>query len=223
MPITTQPLVLRTDEEVYAFLDEAKTIGRQAQLLLSSVPNVSSDAAEDMLKKMMMVRDTLTDAQLDRLSPRAKTKLMKTVDSYILHIHNFVVDALSDDDTNEPAVVHTGNRGRPCRADIDIKRAIVLHNMGNSWTEVAKVMGTTRQTLYNRFQRLPLGDRPPPRRSTDISDPDLDAQVAIVKINHPNIGAKIVCAHLEGREVHVPRACVLASLRRVDPVGVVQR
>ena len=56
-----------------------------------------------------------------------------------------------------------------------------------------------------------------------LDDEALNAQVALITNDHPNIGFKSVQGHLLSRGGRVPEYRVRDSLRRVDPAGVLFR
>ena len=108
-------------------------------------------------------------------------------------------------------------RGRP-KYDLDLDRALELHDMELSWDQVAKAMGVTRQTLYNQ---LNASGRSTARRPfTNIGDDDLDLLIAEISDHHPLAGSVIVRGHLEAIGVHVPLNDIKDSLRRVNAIGV---
>ena len=110
-----------------------------------------------------------------------------------------------------------GGRGHP-KYDLDLDRALELHDMELSWEQVAKAMGVTWQMLYNQLNAS--GCSTAWRAFTSISNDDLDVLVAEISDHHPLVGSVIVWGHLEARGVHVPLNDIKDSLRWVNAIGV---
>ncbi|KAI5885431.1 uncharacterized protein SCHCODRAFT_02557851, partial [Schizophyllum commune H4-8] len=115
---------------------------------------------------------------------------------------------------------YTGKRGRP-RYILNLERAIALHDLGNSWEDVATAMGVARSTLYEHMDRAGLSSAR--RDFTAISNEELDELVTEFSRLHPFSGSAILMGDLEARGIHLPRARVQESLRRVDAIGVLVR
>ncbi|KAF7372481.1 Integrase catalytic domain-containing protein [Mycena venus] len=96
-----------------------------------------------------------------------------------------------------------------------------LHDMGNSWDAIAEAMGVAKRTLYYHLERAELSTERRP--FTEISDDDLDENVAAISIKHPLAGSAIVMGHLEAIGIHLPSERVQESLWRVDGIGVIVR
>ena len=90
--------------------------------------------------------------------------------------------------------------------------------MGNSWEDIAQTLGVDRKTIYNRLKAA--GIHSTRRTFPIISDEDLDEIITEFNNQHPFRGSTIVQAHRETRGIHLPRARVQDSLRRIDPIGV---
>ena len=60
-------------------------------------------------------------------------------------------------------------------------------------------------------------------RYTEISDADLDIVIEEIKRNHHNDGERLLIGHLAAQGIIVARACVRASIHRVDPVNTALR
>ncbi len=116
--------------------------------------------------------------------------------------------------------IHTGRAGRP-RYALDLPRAILLHDLGNTWDSVADAVGVCKKTLYNHLDLAGLS--PAKREHTQIADDDLDDIVAEISLMHPFSGSSMVMGLLESRKIHIPRKRVQDSIRRVDAIGVLVR
>ncbi|KAK7015753.1 Integrase catalytic domain-containing protein [Favolaschia claudopus] len=116
--------------------------------------------------------------------------------------------------------LRTGRPGRPSYV-LDLPRARLLYDLGNSYEQIAQALGVDRKTLYRQLEKAGI---PRARRSfTAISDEALDEVVSEISLAHPFIGSVIVSGHLESRGIHLPRLRVQDSLRRVDEIGVLVR
>jgi len=89
-----------------------------------------------------------------------------------------------------------------------------------SWTNVVKVLGISRSTLYRRLEEEGISHE---TRYSDMSDSDLDSLVREIKRAHPNDGERLMIGHLSRYGVTVPRARLRGSIHRVDPVGTRMR
>jgi hypothetical protein len=93
--------------------------------------------------------------------------------------------------------------------------------MGNSWDNIAQVLGVTRSTLYRHLDFAGLSTSRP--EYDNITNEELDNAVAAISLKHPYLGQNLIRAHLAsaGILVHIQR--VQASLQQVDAVGVLMR
>jgi hypothetical protein len=115
---------------------------------------------------------------------------------------------------------YTNSRGHPGYI-LDLDRAQELHHLGNTWENIADLMGVSRQTLYN--QMAAHGCSTARQIWMDITDNDLDERVAEISLSHLFIGLAIVQGHLVAQGIHVPRLRLQESLKRVDSIGVLVR
>ena len=103
--------------------------------------------------------------------------------------------------------------GRP-NIDIDLTYIEYLRGLRFSFTEIARIMGISRATLYRR-----LDDAGIDRTSSysNISDAELDREVERIKHIHPNDGERLMMGHLVSRGIIVQRTRLRGSIHRVDP------
>ena len=90
-------------------------------------------------------------------------------------------------------------------------------------TKIAKILGISRKTLYNKISQFPRQDQIHFKTYTDISDGDLDAKIKSIKQVHPNDGEVMMTGQLLSLGVRVPRSRLRASIHRVDPQGTAER
>ncbi|KAJ7648847.1 hypothetical protein B0H17DRAFT_1271650, partial [Mycena rosella] len=68
-----------------------------------------------------------------------------------------------------------GARGRPAY-ELDLDRAILLHDLGNTWQDIAVAIGVSRSTLYKHMEDRGL---PTARREwSDLTDDEIDELVS---------------------------------------------
>ena len=127
----------------------------------------------------------------------------ETFSSYIIYSTFFVADVLEGPPNN---TVEAG----------DIKH---LLDFRVPIATVAKRLGISRSTLYNKMKNL--GIEPP--KYSDVDRADLTRRIQTIKKDHPNCGEKVVSGHLHSCGLHVQRAKVRQVIREVDPEGVVAR
>jgi hypothetical protein len=161
----------------------------------------------------------LLDLNDPHSSPSDLEPLVSYVDSLLLPLDEFLC--------NPPLLPHThiprrrtGNRGRP-ECDLDLDRAILFHDLGNTWEDIAVEMGVPRATIYNHLEKYDLS--PARKEWSQLTDDQLDETVSEISLAHPFVGTTIVMGHLEARQIHLPPARVQESLRRVDRIGVLVR
>ncbi|KAL1276787.1 hypothetical protein QQF64_036410 [Cirrhinus molitorella] len=92
--------------------------------------------------------------------------------------------------------------------------------LGFSRREIAERFGVSLKTLQRRIARWGI------RRddlNNCISGEELDVIVTEIHHRFPSTGYKLILGHLRSRQIFVKKSRVLASLRRVDPQGLLMR
>jgi hypothetical protein len=148
-----------------------------------------------------------------------REELLDTINVILTPLEDFIANPPPAPSTSLPRV-YTGRPGRP-RYALDMERAHLLHELGNSFEDIAHAMAVGRRTLFRHFEIT--GVSRARREFTDIGDDALDEIVAEISLSHPFVGSVIVSGHLEARGIHLPRLRVQDSLRRVDEFGVLVR
>ena len=110
--------------------------------------------------------------------------------------------------------------GRPS-TEVDMNSVQYLKTIGMPMTDIAKLMGVSRQTLYNKIQVS--GNPSDYATYTSISDRDLDQLVTRIKQHHPNNGEVMLAGYLTSEGVRVSRKRLRASIHRVDQAGTEDR
>jgi hypothetical protein len=196
-------------DDVHNFLMEAHRISQEAQFIVDSLPNTKQPAAERVLHQLGAIHTILMNLDDPHSAPETIIALEAYVNSLIQPLEHFL------DYPPPPARSHiplntTGRHGCPSY-QLDLDRAVLLHDLGNTWEDITWAMGVTRQTLYNHMDNT--GCSMARREWTEISDVELDERVAEISLLHPFSGSAIISGHLEVRSIHVPRKRVQDSLR----------
>ena len=206
------------EDTVHRFFQYADRIVQDARFVLQSLPNAEIFAVERALRQLHAVNVVLHTLDDPWVSQAEIEGFVDIVLAIAVPLEQFL-----DHPPGSPVAAKTrlpGNPGRP-PYDLDLGRALQLHNMGNSWEQVAHAMGVKRRTMYYHLQRAGLPSTRP--SFTEIDDEDLDEQVSAISLKHPLAGSNIVRGHLEAIGIHVPIARVQESLKRVDAIGVLLR
>ena len=114
---------------------------------------------------------------------------------------------------NACTYIHSRSVGRPL-IEVDVTYIEYLRGLRFSFTDIARIMGISRATLYRR-----LDDTGTDRSSTYsvITDATLDQEVRRIKRVHLNDGECLMAGHLASRGIIVQRARLRASIHRTDP------
>ena len=204
------------NDNVQLLLLYCHRIVQEGRFIQQSLPNVESGAVERSLLQLQAVHTILAKVSDSWLSPDEINNLINIVIGVSAPLQTWL--------DNPPPAYHPSTqklpgsgRGRP-KYDLDLDRALELHDMELSWDQVAKAMGVTRQTLYNQLNAS--GRSTAQRPFTNIGDDDLDLLIVEISDHHPLAGSVIVRGHLEAIGVHVPLNDIKDSLRRVNAIGV---
>ena len=119
---------------------------------------------------------------------------------------------------SSPHVLFTGSCGRP-QLIVNIEQVELLRSSGYSWKEVSQIISISRTTLWRRFNKLgvPLG------KYSSINDSELDALVAQIQRNSPNIGVTMLQGYLKSQGTNVQRHRIRGSILRVNPLRAIVR
>ena len=110
-----------------------------------------------------------------------------------------------------------GRVGQPT-SNVDMDTLLYLRTIGMPMTDIARLLGVSRQTLYNKIEES--GNPSTYAAYTCISDGDLDSLVTEIKACHPNNGEVMLAGYLTSEGVRVPRQRLRDSIHRVDCSGV---
>ncbi|KAF7371393.1 Ethylene-and jasmonate-responsive plant defensin [Mycena sanguinolenta] len=192
--LSTSPIM----DEAHNFFMECNLITNEAQFLVDALPNVETAEVERLSRQLDAIKVILT-AMDDPLSTASDLEeLICYVDSLLAPLDGFLSNPPLAPHTHIPRR-HTGNRGRP-EYELDLDRAILLHDLGNPWPDIAVAMGVSRSTLYNHMEKR--GFSTARKEYSQLTDDELDELVSEISLAHPFAGITIVMGHLESRQVH---------------------
>ncbi|KAF7328064.1 Integrase catalytic domain-containing protein [Mycena kentingensis (nom. inval.)] len=200
-----------------AFLMEADRISMEAQFIVDSLPNAELAAAERAVHQLGAVRQIVTTLDEEAVPEDHRQVMVAAVETLLRPLEEFIYNPPPTPATRL-TTEETG--GRP-RYQLDMDRVKTLHDLGNTYAEIAQAMGVGRATIYRHASAE--GMCTARRLFTEIDDDELDERVAEISLNHPFVGSIIVNGHLEAQGIHLSRIRVQESLRRVDEMGMLVR
>jgi hypothetical protein len=206
-------------DPVHKFLLEAQRITRDAEFIIDSLPNVDLPAVERAIHQLYAVSQILIQIEDPYLAATTLDKLLDIVVTMSVRLEEFAKDDPTPPSLNLPKV-HSGTQGRP-KYDLDIEELLHIHRTGSSWADIARLLKISRATIYNHLRQNGITITRP--AYTEINDDDLDELISQISLEHPFAGSVIMSGHLETQGVHVSRARIQESLRRVDAIGVLVR
>ena len=98
------------------------------------------------------------------------------------------------------------------RIEVDLWDIEFLRRLRFPFCQIAAILGISRSTLYRWLKEEGLS------RDfiyTDLSDSELDRELAAIKSDHPNDGERLLTGHLARQGILVPRAQLRASIYRL--------
>lgn len=203
----------------YQFFIQATVIIRHAQSIINSAPNIDRSSIEQCLAQLEAVRIALHSLEDGFTTSDEQQELIGITTHFIIQL-----EALYEDPTETTSIPlptqHTGQRGRPAYI-LDLELALHLHDLGNTWQDIATAIGCTRQTIYNHLNEAGLSSSR--KEFTQISDEELDTLILNISQEHPFSGSTIMKGHLEAQSIHVSLKRVKQSLKRVNPEAVLLR
>ncbi|THU81586.1 hypothetical protein K435DRAFT_873175 [Dendrothele bispora CBS 962.96] len=174
-------------DQVHHFMQECHKITTEAWFSVSSLPNVETGTVEGHVHRLYAIRTILRSFDDPSSTLEEIEDLISYVKSIIHPLENFLDNPPPPAQESLPRV-HTGKRGQPAY-QIDLGRALLLHDLGNSWQSIAEAFGVRRQTLYEHLDRLGYSSAQKP--FTEITDEELDAKINQISLDHPFVGSAI--------------------------------
>lgn len=120
----------------------------------------------------------------------------------------------------EILVNRSGCIGRP-RLVINLTQIEYLRSWQFTWTRICYTICVSRTTLWRRLKGANFNFEE--SRFTNISEVELEQQVAGIKAEFVNCGERMVIGILRSRSIHVPRHRVRDIIRRIDPINTALR
>jgi len=211
---------MSSSDPIDKFLRNADKLVQEARFIISSFPNAETQSVERSIRQLHAVNTILANLEDEYLTSEEIDEYQDLVNSLIQPLEDFLIAEPPPRNVGTSTEPPTGRRGRP-RYTLDLNRAIELHDLGNSWEDVAHAMGVSRRTMYYQLEAAGLSTARKP--FSEIDDEGLDSAIAEISLKHPLAGASIVQGHLNGSGLYVPLERVRESLRRVDAIGVMLR
>lgn len=134
-------------------------------------------------------------------------------------LHRLVMDQIEYADVTETVETVAGDRGRP-RYIIERERLAELLEMNLSVDCIAKLLGISASTVNRRMREFDLSAR---QHYSDATDQELDEVVQNIKNEMPTAGYRIVKGRLKSLGIHVQWRRLIASMHRVDLLGILSR
>ncbi|KAF5339993.1 hypothetical protein D9611_012376 [Ephemerocybe angulata] len=201
-------------------LEKADRLILDTRFYLSSVPNVDIERGSGLARQLQASRSILTDLKDYSLLTKSEIEeCVRLVDLVLLPLMEYL---------GKPHKAHmpqcsrsaTGKPG-PARYNLDLHRAVQLHDMGNTWKDIAESMGVSLRTLHNHLGQAGISTAK--IAYSTIDDATLDEYVSQINLHHPLSGSIVVRGHLLAGGLNIQLHRVRASLRRVDEEGVALR
>ena len=132
-------------------------------------------------------------------------------------LRNFI-GKISREERRYDYVTFQSTRGRP-KMLVAIEQVQMLHGYNFSSTDIAKLLGVSRTTLWQRMSKHGLLGR----SNDPLTDGELDTIVRDTKRSFRYDGEIVMLGHLRAKGIHVQRWRLRDSIHRVDPINVALR
>jgi hypothetical protein len=144
----------------------------------------------------------------------------------IIHDLNSKIETV-DDDTKIPVflpvdMLHSGHRGRP-QFVFSVPLLTFLRKQFISWNGIGEMFGVHVNTIKRFRERVGFDDPLVKVDSQVLSDAELDATLTEIQREQPYTGQTFIMGALKSLGIFVTRERLRASLRRIDPGGVLDR
>ena len=93
---------------------------------------------------------------------------------------------------------------------------LYLRQLNFTWSNIAKIIGISRSTLYRLRKQYGLTGTP---RFTRISDEDLELISLKIKNEMPDIGERMLNGVLRSYQIRIPRRRIREILHKIDPLN----
>lgn len=219
-----------------SFFEELESFIRSSNRFLRS-GGASEAYAQFAIERFELVNQNLVDV-IDAFNdnrPDEDEELLEIWSTYLLSLQQLLsscwslvsqweeyVDSLHQNpypnNYTAPIVHRPHVRGRP-PFHISQDQLSYLASLSFTWTEIAKLLGVSRMTVYRRRRQFGMEE---PRRST-LTDSQLRALVRAWKSEMPAVGETMVIGRLHASGHYVPRERVRRAIHAVDPLNTAFR
>ena len=204
------------------YFAEVQHFLRQIQVVNARQDHIEHwiERLETIVSGTARIRDILSAAitggsqQQDTVLQYYKTSLDELLES--LYGVNSYLDSSLDSAMSAPytsSTVRTGARGRP-RFNITVDQLEYLTSMSFSWTEIARMLGISRMTLYRRRVQFGMA-----QQGRSISDNELTVLLREMRRDYPYMGEVMVLGRLRALGYAVRRDRVRRAIRLTDPIN----
>ena len=111
-----------------------------------------------------------------------------------------------------------GSVGRP-RFQISREQLVYLQSLNFSWSDISKLLGVSRQTVYRRRDEFDLSEEP----SSTMTNAQLEIRVSELRRDLPTFGEALVIGTLRLRGHRVTREQVRRAIHATDPINTAMR
>ncbi|KAF9003593.1 hypothetical protein BDQ17DRAFT_482009 [Cyathus striatus] len=146
-----------TDEYLPKLLKRAQRFLQDGKFVLSSIPNADRKVAEHSVRQLQATKSILLDINDSHLlSKEELIHCVFLIDEVLQPLEEFLrsPEPVQMPQATTESERNGGNsRTGPLRFDLNLDRAIQLHDMGNTWEDIAGAIGVCRKTLYTHLSR----------------------------------------------------------------------
>ena len=111
-------------------------------------------------------------------------------------------------------------RGHPLRI-IEMEQLEYLRSVSFSWTQISRLLGVSRMTVYRRRRDFGMLDES--NSSLNISDTELYSLLVQMRRQMPNIGETLVLGRVQSMGYSVTRSRIRQMLHVTDPLNAALR
>lgn len=126
------------------------------------------------------------------------------------------IEAGSQNSSYSVSIQYSALRGRP-RFNIELSQLEYLASMNFNWSQIARMLGVSRMTLYRR--RLEFGMVGDESTRSNVSDDELCLLIREIQRDSPGLGETMTLGRLRGMGVRATRSRVRECTRSLDPIG----
>jgi len=212
-----------------AFFNHLQSFLRQVRL-----ENTSQDHLEYCLERLeiiisstVRIRNVLRSSRSSGADESSTfTRYAALIDDLLVHLnHVFAeIDRCLDNYLSQSSItayqvdtIQTGQRGRP-RFNVTANQLAYLTSLSFTWTQIAKMLGISRMTLYRRRAEFGMLHQGQP-----IRDGELLRLLREMRLEFPEMGEVMVLGRFRALGYNVNREQVRRGIRDTDPFSTALR